>query len=667
MTTQPRALRPRRARQAGFTLIEALVALLVMAFGMLSIAGMQATLSRNADIAKQRSEAVRIAQLTLEELRSYDALEVGAGSTYTYAVNVVDSVVTDPLNTITPTNSNTTFTRSWTVMRDDGVTAAVSGDAKKWIHVTVTWPDRAGDTQSVLLSSIIARNNPAELKGQIAGQVRPKVRFPKNRSLNIPYPAVSTSVPNRSAFIPPPGNVAYVFDNATGNIVSSCAAPAPVPIQSASQVGNVVTVLAASHPFYPGNEVTIAGEAPFNGTFIVTTAVTGGWFTYNISPAATAASLGGGTASLVINLVEGVNLATSGLICTADFTTPKYLLSGYVRFALGGSPDADDAENPNGATLNLHAITPLVIDASVTGNGPATGGFTCYAQRQKVVSAANVNASAIVGLQRTNGVVTVTMASSPPPGFLAEMRIAIKNAAQFGFEGSFKVESVSGNTLTFLQPGTDASAGSGGSVELIQQITLAETDAVPGPYAGQAQSTFVAYACVVTPVDPDGIGAEPAQWWGQVNLMPAVSPSTATWLLGNTYSTAAPMYKVCRYTGNYIDGDTTLTADNDVSNAEHPLYYRRVTGALDGQNYLVIRGDAACPGDVPVNFFGSVSDLFNTNTAFHQDGTATAAELSFQCTNPSCGSGQKVYIEPPSATTPIPMVCAGPVAVCGPQ
>jgi len=227
------------------------------------------------------------------------------------------------------------------------------------------------------------------------------------------------------------------------------------------------------------------------------------------------------------------------------------------------------------------------------------------------------------------------------------------------------VESTTSTTLTFLQPGTDASAGSGGFVELIQQITLAETDTVPGPYAGQAQSTFVAYACVVTPVDPDG--PEPAQWWGRVNLVPAVSPSTATWLLGNTYSNADKKYKVCRYTGNYIDADATLTENLDASNAEHPLYYRRVTGALDGQNYLVIRGDAACPGDVPVNYFGTVSDLFNTNTAFHQDGTATAAERSFQCTHSACSGATKVYIEPALATTPIPMVCAGPVAVCGPQ
>ncbi|MDP1533833.1 MAG: prepilin-type N-terminal cleavage/methylation domain-containing protein, partial [Rubrivivax sp.] len=46
------------ARQQGVSLIEAVVALAVLAFGMLGLVGVQATLRGNADIAKQRAEAV---------------------------------------------------------------------------------------------------------------------------------------------------------------------------------------------------------------------------------------------------------------------------------------------------------------------------------------------------------------------------------------------------------------------------------------------------------------------------------------------------------------------------------------------------------------------------------------------------------------------------------
>ena len=43
---QPRV--QRRTAQAGFTLIEALVALVVMSFGMLALAGMQIAMTRNS-------------------------------------------------------------------------------------------------------------------------------------------------------------------------------------------------------------------------------------------------------------------------------------------------------------------------------------------------------------------------------------------------------------------------------------------------------------------------------------------------------------------------------------------------------------------------------------------------------------------------------------------
>ena len=54
-----------RRRQAGVTLIEAMVALLIMAFGMVALVGLQSNLRRSADLAKQRGEAIRIAQQQL--------------------------------------------------------------------------------------------------------------------------------------------------------------------------------------------------------------------------------------------------------------------------------------------------------------------------------------------------------------------------------------------------------------------------------------------------------------------------------------------------------------------------------------------------------------------------------------------------------------------------
>ena len=215
----------RHTPQAGFTLIEALIALLVMSFGMLALAGMQIAMTRNSDVAKQRSEAVRLAQLKMEQLRSFDGLNVSAFTTYTYGVNVVSSTANE---SICPTcaapldsTTNTTFTRSWTVTRSDGVTAAAATDPQKWINVVVVWTDRANQLQRVTLNSVIARNDPIGLKGFMGGQARAKVRYPKNRNVNIPYPAISLPG-GLSSFKPPPAATNYVFDNTTGNVLGSC-------------------------------------------------------------------------------------------------------------------------------------------------------------------------------------------------------------------------------------------------------------------------------------------------------------------------------------------------------------------------------------------------------------------------------------------------------------
>lgn len=631
---------PRRA-QAGFTLIEALVSLLVVSFGMLAIAGMQTTLARNSDLAKQRTEAVRLAQFKMEELRAFDSIVSGTG-TWNYATDVVSGADA----AFTPTNSNTAFTRSWTVTGLDGSTAAGANDAQKWIHVTVQWADRSSTTlnQSIKLDSNIARNNPTALKSLVAGQAQPKVRTPKNRNLNIPYPAVTLSDGKHSAFAPPPGAVAYVFDNVSGNIVSSCPIPTAT-ITSLSRSGSTVTVTTISHTFVAGNKVAITGvsDVAFNGTFTVVSASSSTTFTYTSpAPLPLATSATGGTA--IYQLVEGLNLSSSGLTCTA---LDAYLLSGYVRFSAATDAGilAKAAENSIEATRDLDGAVPLSVYASATGNGPAA--FSCFAQRQIVVSTSNVNPSTIATISRTNG--TVTLTTSGAHGFPVSARIATEGLSDFSFEGSFDIVSVpSSTTLTYLQPGADAGPITGtaaSKIKLIQQITLTASEPVPTAY-NKTESSFVSYACVVTPVDDDSNPLTPNAWWGQVNLNPS------GWTIGTT---SVPLtYQVCRYSGDYGGASGADT----VSNAEHPRYYRRVTGALDSQNFFVIPGTALCPGDVPVDFNSggnSVSFLLNANTVPHQP----SAESSYQCLSVNnanqCSGGNKQPIESSTATVVAPM------------
>ncbi len=202
-----------RRMSGGFTLLEGLVALVVMAFGMLALISLQSTFSASSDDAKLRTEATRLAQQKLDELRAFEQVPVAVGK-----VSYKGTVVTGA-DTITPAAnsagsfSNATFNRAWTVTPN-------ATDMHRTVTVTLTWTDRRGN-QTLTLSSVIAQADPSAISTLGVGPGSTVVRRPKNRNINIPYPSVPLAG-NRSAFQPPGSNVLIVFDNGTGDVVGRC-------------------------------------------------------------------------------------------------------------------------------------------------------------------------------------------------------------------------------------------------------------------------------------------------------------------------------------------------------------------------------------------------------------------------------------------------------------
>jgi len=194
-----------KARQRGFTLIEALVALLIMAFSMLGLAGMQMAMSRNADLARQRSEATRLAQEKIEELRAFNSIETGADKV------AWDSLASAPDEIAT--GSNVTFTRQVTM-------GGSSADAQRTIQVAVSWVDRAGETKNVTLNSYIAKTDPA-LSGALGFPLpgNGNIKRPKNRNLNIP---ISAKDLGHGFSAVPLGLFQIVFNNDSGYVVRKC-------------------------------------------------------------------------------------------------------------------------------------------------------------------------------------------------------------------------------------------------------------------------------------------------------------------------------------------------------------------------------------------------------------------------------------------------------------
>lgn len=207
-----------RRGQLGFTLVEALISLLIMGFGILSLAGMQAVLSRTADDAKQRTEAVRLAQEKIEQFRSYTGIAstvVGQGTVNTTALNWnALAGGTDSMTT------NAAYTRTWTI-------SGASVDPMRGLTVSVAWTDRAGEAQTVALSSVLSKTDPAD--SGFLGFPLPlntNLKRPKNRNLDIPIPAIDLGT-GKSAVKFGTGGQYVVFGNISGDVVNICAPTLP--------------------------------------------------------------------------------------------------------------------------------------------------------------------------------------------------------------------------------------------------------------------------------------------------------------------------------------------------------------------------------------------------------------------------------------------------------
>ncbi len=209
----------------GVSLIEAIVALAVMGFGMLGIAAMQGGLRQNSDVARQRAEAVRLASDAIEEMRAYAVVNSVTGRV-SYA-DIVTGVPATQLNLPNTVNGiNAVFTRQVTVTDSPA-------QNRKTVEVRVTWVDRAdhsgGTTQEVRLATEIHRTPPELAGALIVPATGTMTQNPGRRHRSIP-PQATANANGTSTFTPPgaPPGLVWVFNNNTGNLQQACP-PSQVP------------------------------------------------------------------------------------------------------------------------------------------------------------------------------------------------------------------------------------------------------------------------------------------------------------------------------------------------------------------------------------------------------------------------------------------------------
>jgi type IV pilus modification protein PilV len=161
----------KRARPQGFSLIEVLVSVVVLSFGILALTALQSNLIKASADAKAQSVALALAKDKLEELRSYSSI--------TAYQNLTSSASAETLTDSSGNLSGTNYTRSWTIKRyavpAGGNTFAqyttLTGTLPntyapniefKTIEVRVNWVDAAGQAQTIAVEDAIAGLDPSD-------------------------------------------------------------------------------------------------------------------------------------------------------------------------------------------------------------------------------------------------------------------------------------------------------------------------------------------------------------------------------------------------------------------------------------------------------------------------------------------------------------------------
>ena len=131
------------ARGRGVSRLEALVALACLSLAALGLAHAQARVVREAEVARVRAQAVRLAHSALEEARSFSTVHA-SGTARSYA-----SVLSADMPAFQPPEVQVPLSIRREVVERPGM-------ALKAVRVLVTWRDRHGVERSLELDTLLA-------------------------------------------------------------------------------------------------------------------------------------------------------------------------------------------------------------------------------------------------------------------------------------------------------------------------------------------------------------------------------------------------------------------------------------------------------------------------------------------------------------------------------
>ena len=141
-------------RQSGFSLIEAMLAFLVVGFGLIGLAGLQSDFFNHAGSTRIQTAALHYAQQKIEEIRSF-----ATQSDYLNAVSTQNGSVD---NCDPQTVSSACKGVNASLQRTTSINNCAGGLPCRLVQVSVAWTDTDGHNQNLTLNSYITGLEPVK-------------------------------------------------------------------------------------------------------------------------------------------------------------------------------------------------------------------------------------------------------------------------------------------------------------------------------------------------------------------------------------------------------------------------------------------------------------------------------------------------------------------------
>lgn len=178
-----------RPLATGFTLLEILIAILIISIGLAALATLQGKLTRYSAVAKQRTLAMNLAEQQIETMHSFYAMDDTGAEACSTEQSSFDDLATCESGTVVNVG-NMQFDLSWAVseyvQNSDGTTEAYDSSSSilrpdlKLVTIKVEWIDGQGATHDAELTDIIdatAVFNTGRILARVDSNVPPRAHF----------------------------------------------------------------------------------------------------------------------------------------------------------------------------------------------------------------------------------------------------------------------------------------------------------------------------------------------------------------------------------------------------------------------------------------------------------------------------------------------------------